>query len=108
MKHDHKSQALATRLRRTLTPPERLLWSCLKLFRGQGFHFRHQSAFGPFVLDFVCHSRRLVVEVDGSHHADEQQAEHDAVRDILLAREGYQVLRFPPRRSWRTCRGFWT
>jgi very-short-patch-repair endonuclease len=81
------------RFRAQLNAPERLLWSRLRLFRGSGFHFRKQAPFQDYVLDFVCHSRRLVVEVDGSQHAEERQAQHDFVRDAILRRHGYEVLR---------------
>jgi very-short-patch-repair endonuclease len=83
------------RFRAQLNAPERLLWSRLRLFRGSGFHFRKQAQFQAYVLDFVCHSRRVVVEVDGSKHAEERHAQHDLVRDAILRRQGYEVLRVP-------------
>ena len=48
-----------------------------------------------FYLDFVCFKQRLVVEVDGSQHADDdRQVDHDAMRDAMLRRAGFRTLRF--------------
>lgn len=58
--------------------------------RRLGVKFRRQRPCGPFVLDFVCLERGLVVEVDGEQHAD---SAYDAKRDAWLAAEGLRVLR---------------
>src|SRR5207302_734337 len=50
--------------------------------------------FKGYYLDFVCIDRLLVVELDGGHHNEPIQAEHDGIRDAVLKRAGYQVLRF--------------
>ncbi|RYF25757.1 MAG: DUF559 domain-containing protein [Comamonadaceae bacterium] len=55
----------AREMRKALTPPEARLWACLKRLRAEGFHFRRQAPFRGYFLDFVCHGRRLVIEVDG-------------------------------------------
>jgi len=55
---------------------------------------RRQAPFRGYFLDFVCFSRRLVIEVDGGHHTEEAQAAHDAVRDAVLAHHGFETLRF--------------
>jgi very-short-patch-repair endonuclease len=81
-------------LRNAMTEPEVILWSRLKKLRNLGFHIRRQIPFRGYYLDFACLDRRLVIEVDGGHHADDAQAAHDAVRDRVLEREGFRVLRF--------------
>jgi very-short-patch-repair endonuclease len=81
----------AKRLRREMTPQERLLWGQLRDKRLGGFKFRDQQPIGPFIGDFVCQYRKLVVEADGSQHAD---SDHDAHRDAYLKSRGYKVLRF--------------
>ena len=86
--------AKARAMRKALTPPEARLWVQLKLLRARGFHFRRQSPFRGYILDFVCFDRRLVVEVDGVTHTVEAQAAKDRVRDAVLAREGFTTLRF--------------
>jgi very-short-patch-repair endonuclease len=70
------------------------LWSRLKRLRAEGFHFRRQAPFGPYFLDFVCFAERLVVEVDGAQHTEDAQWKHDRLRDQMIEREGFRVLRF--------------
>jgi very-short-patch-repair endonuclease len=82
-------------LRANATEPERKLWFRLREFKKVGFHVRRQAPFGQYVLDFVEHSCRLVIEVDGSQHGEKQHVVRDMVRDRVLASEGYKVLRIP-------------
>ena len=77
-----------------MSEAEVMLWSRLKLLRERGYRFRRQAPFRGYFLDFVCYQRRLVVEVDGGQHSDDRQSEHDFVRDQVLARHGFRVLRF--------------
>ena len=81
-------------LRNNMSEPEVILWSRLKRLRERGFHVRRQAPFKGYYLDFVCYARRLVVEVDGRQHGEARQSEHDAVRDAILRRQGFTVLRF--------------
>src|SRR5580704_16208566 len=81
----------ARRLRKNSTLAERKLWKYLRA-RGLGdFKFVRQEPIGPYVVDFVCRERCLIVEVDGSQHADSKR---DLVRDRWLAENNYRVLRF--------------
>ncbi|MBO9698024.1 MAG: endonuclease domain-containing protein [Sphingopyxis sp.] len=80
----------AKALRSTLTGQEKKLWGALRDRRLGGFKFRKQQPIGPFIVDFVCQERRLIVEVDGSQHAESQT---DASRDAFLNDKGYRVLR---------------
>lgn len=84
----------AKKLRRNLTGPERKLWSALRMLRAEGFHFRRQAPFEQFVLDFVSHRERLVVEVDGSQHFEDKQRAHDEERTRFLESRGYLVVRY--------------
>lgn len=86
--------ARARKLRNAMTEPEDWLWARLERLHAQGYHFRRQRPFKGYYLDFVCIDRLLVVELDGSHHGEPLQAEHDGVRDAVLRRAGYRVLRF--------------
>jgi very-short-patch-repair endonuclease len=72
------------------SPPEALLWRAL-VNRKLGVSFRRQVPLAGYICDFVCASRKLVVEVDGAHHA--RRAAADARKDRALARLGYRVLR---------------
>ena len=84
----------ARALRKHSTGAERKLWYMLRGLRAQGFHFRRQVPFRGYILDFVEHSARIVVELDGSQQAEPEQSAGDEARDRVLLSEGYQVLRF--------------
>jgi very-short-patch-repair endonuclease len=83
--------SIERKLRGSQTDAERKLWFALRDRRLAGFKFVRQEAIGPFVVDFVCRERRLIVEVDGGQHADSAS---DLARDAYLARENYRVMRF--------------
>jgi very-short-patch-repair endonuclease len=86
---------IARRLRKTMTPHEVKLWVHLRRLRKrEGWHFRRQAPFRWYILDFVCYDAKLVIELDGSHHREPQQAARDRARDESLRREGFTVLRF--------------
>jgi len=56
-----------------------------------GYKFRRQAVIGPYIVDFVCFEKKLIVEVDGGQHADSR---NDQERDQWLKQCGYKVLRF--------------
>jgi very-short-patch-repair endonuclease len=64
----------------------------LRTLKRLGFHFRRQAPFRSYILDFVEHSRRVVIELDGSQHGDAVHRIRDGVRDKMLIAEGYLVL----------------
>lgn len=81
---------LAREMRRRPTESEAILWSHLR--RAQlGVRFRRQVILGPFIVDFLAPSARLVVEVDGGVHGSQRDA--DRLRDEALAALGYRVVR---------------
>jgi very-short-patch-repair endonuclease len=84
----------ARRLRQEPTPAEIALWQLIYPFRTGGHHFRKQAPIGPYVVDFVCHAEKLVIEVDGDSHYTDAGLSRDAVRTAFLATSGYRVLRF--------------
>ena len=79
-------------MRREPTFAEKQLWKALRQI-GQ-HHFRRQAPFGPYVVDFVCHASRLIVEVDGGIHNLDVVAQRDAEREVWLTGRGYRVMRF--------------
>ena len=85
-------QATARGLRRRPTEAERLLWRHLRLRQVGGYRFRRQQPLGPYIVDFVCLEKRLIVEVDGGQHA--AQVEKDAQRAAWLEADGFRLLRF--------------
>jgi len=79
-------------LRRHQTPQEQALWQTLRAKRFDGYKFRRQQPMGPYIVDFVCFSHRLIIELDGGHHAE--TVDYDTQRDNWLREQGFQVLRF--------------
>jgi very-short-patch-repair endonuclease len=78
-----------------MSPPEVLLWTRLRLLRGEGPVFRRQHPIGPYIADFYCASARLVIEVDGAEHTVDDRIVRDHRRDAYLEQLGYSVLRIP-------------
>ena len=87
------SKEYARQLRSRVTDAERILWKRLRMLKSHGLHFRRQAPFEIYVLDFVCHGAKLVVELDGSQYAEEKQIRHDAKRTTFLESCGYRVMR---------------
>jgi len=79
-------------LRRTMTDAERAVWRRLKARTLNGAKFRRQHTIGPYVADFACLERQLVIEIDGGQHA--RQLEADAARTEFFRKQGFRVLRF--------------
>jgi very-short-patch-repair endonuclease len=86
--------SLPRMLRQQPTTPEVRFWLLTYSLRQQGWHFRKQAPMGRYVVDFVCHRARLIVEIDGVSHYTDQGIAHDAARTAFLVGEGYRVLRF--------------
>src|SRR5437660_7295188 len=84
--------ATSRKLRREMTDVERVLWSRLRGRQLEGRKFVAQFQIGNAVADFACRGARLVVELDGSQHAE--QIEEDAERTRLIEAYGYRVIRF--------------
>jgi very-short-patch-repair endonuclease len=83
---------LARTLRKDSTDAERWLWQRLRNRELLGWKFRRQHSIGCYIVDFVCIERRLIIELDGSQHAE--SLELDSRRTDYLRTKGYSVLRF--------------
>jgi very-short-patch-repair endonuclease len=77
-----------------MTRAETLLWRYLKADRLAGLAFRRQTPMGHYIADFVAHSCKLIVELDGESHDFEERARYDERRDQWFASRGYCVVRF--------------
>jgi very-short-patch-repair endonuclease len=80
-------------MRKAPTDAERALWLRLRHRQMAGLKFRRQVPIGPFIADFFCRDASLVIELDGSQHA-EACAAYDRRRTIWLEECGLRVLRF--------------
>ena len=82
----------ARELRRQSTDAERALWSRLRGRGLQGVKFRRQARIEHYIVDFLSTKHRLIIELDGGHHADQRESDDARTRD--LESRGFRVLRF--------------
>jgi len=82
----------AGELRKELMPAERKLWAHLRGDKLNGVNFRRQHAIGKYIADFCSVNEKLVIELDGSQHLEQEDT--DAERTKYLESRGYKVIRF--------------
>jgi very-short-patch-repair endonuclease len=88
-------------LKRGMTPAEKILWEELRGSKLDGHKFRRQHPIGKFIADFYCHEKKLVVELDGGIHDDEDVKERDEGRTYELENFELQVIRFQNEEIFR-------
>jgi len=81
-------------MRREMTKAELRLWTQLRKPGIEGLRFRRQTPIGPFIVDFFCPEKKLIVEVDRGQHGYAARERHDSARDAWLTEQGYKVIRF--------------
>jgi very-short-patch-repair endonuclease len=82
------------RLRNNSTLGEILLWKQLRSGRLEGYSFNRQKPIGQFIVDFYCKPLKLVIEVDGGYHYEEEQILIDTGRQKMIEEMGLHFLRF--------------
>jgi very-short-patch-repair endonuclease len=97
--------ARARELRRDSSRAEKICWHLLRDRRINGAKFRRQHPIGPYLADFACISQRLVIEIDGEHHA--YQVEGDARRTAMMENLGWRVIRFWANEVVANPEGIW-
>lgn len=80
-------------LRKSQTPHEAILWSHLKSRIFNNLKFRRQHPIGPYIVDFCCLKKWLIIELDGGQHNEEGNIKRDKERDENLSFMGYTILR---------------
>jgi very-short-patch-repair endonuclease len=83
----------ARTLRSSMTKAEIILWSRLRSKQVEGFKFRRQQPLLDYIVDFYCHKLKLIIEVDGDFHSQNNIPKYDQKRDNILRLNGYQILR---------------
>ena len=86
-------QQRARELRKEMRPAEKKLWQVLRGNQLDGLYFRRQHAVGTYILDFVCVQEKLVIEVDGGTHLEQEEYDQERTR-WLEEEKGYRVIRF--------------
>ncbi|UCD58462.1 MAG: endonuclease domain-containing protein [Candidatus Hydrogenedentota bacterium] len=84
---------ISRRLRKRYTKSEDLLWQALRGKKLGGLKFRRQHPFGSSIVDFYCHEKRLVVEIDGAAHLGENAQDKDKIRREIIEKYGVHFLR---------------
>ena len=84
----------ARSLRKRQTPGEKLLWRQLRARNFHGLKFRRQVPVGPYIVDFLCVQRKLIIEIDGDSHCALSAQERDKKREEYLRNKGFVVIRF--------------
>jgi very-short-patch-repair endonuclease len=87
---DNAKTHFARQLRREMTPAERYLWTRLRRRQLSGYRFRRQHPLGPYIADFACVEKRLLIEIGGSQHAEPGAG---AGQDAWLRQHGFTVIR---------------
>ena len=81
-------------LRRNETKAEKLLWEKLRNNQLGGLKFRRQHPVNIYIADFYCHKFKLIIELDGDYHNQEEQKQKDEVRTEVLRLNGLKIIRF--------------
>ena len=85
----------ARELRKNQTSAEEVLWQLLRNRKLDNLKFRRQHQIGHYIVDFYCHERKLIVELDGAVHNTPERQKHDSTRDKYLTSSGFNIMRFP-------------
>jgi very-short-patch-repair endonuclease len=88
-----KTLTRARALRKAMTLPEVILWQALRRERFKGWRFRRQMPAGPYIADFGCLERKVIVEVDGAAHDAETVLAKDERRAAFLQEQGFEIFR---------------
>ena len=102
-KHNKQLVPFAKKLRREMTKEERHLW--YDFLRCYPVRFSRQKVLGKYIADFYSAEARLVIELDGSQHYEDQNIESDAERTAFLEAYGLKVIRIPNNEVSRNFRG---
>ena len=94
MRKDPTTLFRARELRREATAAEKILWYHLRNRQLNNFKFARQEPIGPYIADFVCRAKKLIIEIDGVTHETAEEVAHDVARTEFLKGEGYRVTRF--------------
>lgn len=79
-------------MRKNPTQAEAVLWRQLRERQLKGHKFRRQHIIGPYIVDFYCPSKKLIIEIDGPIH--QKQIQYDLDREEALITAGYEIIRF--------------
>jgi very-short-patch-repair endonuclease len=91
--YNTKLKKYSQELRKNMTGAERLLWSKLRRKQLNNFQFYRQRIIGDYIVDFYCPKSKLIVEVDGGQHYQDEGSKRDKLRDDYIRNLGMRILR---------------
>ena len=84
----------ARELRKNSTPQEQKIWNIIKDRKILGLRFVRQYPIGKYIVDFACRKEKIIIEIDGSQHNEDENILYDKERTAFLKSKGYKVIRF--------------
>jgi len=90
------TQRFRSKLRKNLTEPEKLFWSKVRS-NSIGYKFRRQHSIGLYIVDFYCPPLRLIIEIDGDSHAEDNTLKKDIERTAYLKKLNFYIKRYNNR-----------
>ncbi len=84
----------ARELRSNMTKQELKVWSLIRDRKFYGYRFLRQYPIGNYIVDFICRSKKIIIEIDGGQHNEPENIEYDKCRTEYLEWKGYKVIRF--------------
>src|SRR5665647_63610 len=81
-------------LRKNSTPQEIIFWSRVKAKKFKGLKFKRQYSLEKYIVDFICLEKKLIIELDGWQHKEENQERYDKERTRFLEKLGFRIVRF--------------
>ena len=91
LRGDQQTKERSRALRKNATDAELVLWHHIRRRQLNGHRFRRQQPIGPYIVDFYCFERQLIIEVDGGQHTERQ--DYDQKRTLWLEQNGLRVMR---------------
>ena len=91
---NNKNISKARELRKNSTEQELKIWKLLRNRQLSNYKFRRQYPIGPYIVDFICREKRLIIELDGGQHNENRNIMYDTERTKYLELRGYKVIRF--------------
>lgn len=105
MKRNTTAIETARMLRKKSTKAEKILWNVLRNRKFNNLKIRRQHPIGKYVVDFFCHEKKLIIEVDGEIHDNNKQKEYDTIRQTELENSGYRIVRISNKEVFDDVKG---
>lgn len=104
-RYNNRLKRFARYLRKNMTDAERTVWSKVRRKQIKGYQFYRQRIIGDYIVDFCCPKAKLVIEIDGGQHYEENGLKKDKKRDEYMVSLGLKVLRFSDREVFENTNG---